>query len=201
MSEYTDDCRAANIIASRLRGTVYALPKRLSKLGKPLGRPRRGKTDLTAHQQRVLNYMREFLFANDQLPPYSELARHFGWKSLSTSQAFITRLAHKGAIERNQIGGWRFPRDHIREEVAQASDWTTPTSYLLRFGDALQSLCRGRRPTEAMMGAWLDTDDEQLQTFCCDHGPSWAQGIAVIDAARVLADQPTEGPPHEYRND
>lgn len=40
-----------------------------------------------------------------------------------------------------------------------------------------------------------------MQTFCCDHGPSLAQGIAVIDAARALADQPTEGPPHEYRND
>jgi hypothetical protein len=45
-----------------------------------------------------------------------------------------------------------------------------------------------------MMSAWLDVDgsDLRLQNFCAEHGPEWAQGIAVIDAAQVLADQPTE---------
>jgi len=81
----------------------------------------------------------------------------------------------------------------------EMSDWRTPTTYLRRLGDALALLCAGHRPADEMMSAWLDTerDDMRLQEFACDHGPSWAQGIAVIDAARVLADQPTEGVEHE----
>ena len=78
-------------------------------------------------------------------------------------------------------------------------DHWTPTTYLRRFGDVLTLLCAGHRPTDEIMAAWLDTrrDDLRLQEFACEHGPVWAQGIAVIDAARVLADQPTEGVKHE----
>lgn len=73
-----------------------------------------------------------------------------------------------------------------------------PTTYLRRFGDAMERLC-GVRPSDAEMLAWLDPDQDSftLQDFACEHGPSWAQGIAVIDAARLLADQPTEGVGHE----
>jgi hypothetical protein len=73
-------------------------------------------------------------------------------------------------------------------------NWRVPTTYLQRLGDALALLCAGNRPTDEMMMAWLhpERDDIRLQAFACEHGPSWAQGIAVIDAARVLADQPTE---------
>ena len=31
-----------------------------------------------------------------------------------------------------------------------------------------------------------------LQSFAASHGPSWAQGIGLIDAAMVMVDQPTE---------
>ena len=72
--------------------------------------------------------------------------------------------------------------------------WSTPTSFMKRFGDALQLLCSGHRPPEEMMLAWFDKtkDDNRLQEFCCEHGPDWAQGIGMIDAAQVMADQPTE---------
>jgi len=76
---------------------------------------------------------------------------------------------------------------------------SAPTTYLQRFGDALALLCSGLRPTDDMMAAWLDIaqDDHRLQEFAIEHGPSWAQGIGVIDAARVLADQPEEDAGHE----
>ena len=77
--------------------------------------------------------------------------------------------------------------------------WRTPTPYLQRLGDAMALLCGGHRPTDEMLGAWLNEGDDRLQAFACNHGPSWAQGIAVIDAARVLADQPTEGVAHQAR--
>lgn len=72
--------------------------------------------------------------------------------------------------------------------------WKTPTTYLQRMGDAIALLCGGHRPSDEILGAWLNEceDDYRLQEFACEHGPSWAQGIAVIDAAHVLADQPTE---------
>ena len=82
------------------------------------------------------------------------------------------------------------------------SDWRTPTKYLQRFGDALTLLCSGHRPPDEMMEGWFDpdTDDLRLQHFCAEYGPSWAQGIGVIDAAMTLADQPTEGVDHEMHN-
>ena len=79
--------------------------------------------------------------------------------------------------------------------------WSDPTTFIVRFGDAMQALCAGQRPNDEMMAAWLDVDadDSRLQHFAYEHGPSWAQGIGIIDAAQLLADQPTEGVDHEYR--
>lgn len=73
------------------------------------------------------------------------------------------------------------------------------TTFLQRFGDAMERLCEGSRPSDALMVAWLDPalDDFGLQEFAIEHGPEWAQGIAVIDAARLLAEQPAEGEDHE----
>lgn len=73
-------------------------------------------------------------------------------------------------------------------------NWQTPTTYLKRFGDAMQLLCSGERPSDELMAAWLDpnADDHRLQEFALEHAPSWSQGIAVIDAARLMAGQPTE---------
>jgi len=76
-------------------------------------------------------------------------------------------------------------------------NWMTPTTYLHRLGDAMEILCGGHRPPDEMLGAWLNECDDRLQEFACDHGPAWAQGIVVIDAARVLADSPGEGVEHE----
>lgn len=72
--------------------------------------------------------------------------------------------------------------------------WTMPTAYVDRFGDAMQLLCAGHRPPDDMLRGWLkpDSEDERLQHFACEHGPHWAQGIGLIDAARLAADQPTE---------
>lgn len=72
------------------------------------------------------------------------------------------------------------------------------TTYLSRFADAMETLCNGNRPTSEMIITWFaDPDSFELQEFAMEHGPSWAQGIAVIDAATILADQPCEGEGHE----
>ena len=76
-------------------------------------------------------------------------------------------------------------------------NWLTPTTYLQRFGDAIERLCNGNRPTDEFLTAWINCDDDRLQEFACEHGPVWAQGIVLIDAARVLADSPGEGVDHE----
>ena len=72
-----------------------------------------------------------------------------------------------------------------------------PTTYIQRFGDALQALCKGVRPSDKMMDDWLTHKSEELQSFCCNNGIYWAQGIGIIDAALVLVDNPTEGEDHE----
>lgn len=79
------------------------------------------------------------------------------------------------------------------------TDCYTPTQYLTRFGDAISLLCGGNRPSDLIMKNWLTGDDlyDELQQFTCTYGPYWSQGIEVIDAAKLLADSPTEGVSHE----
>ncbi len=81
-------------------------------------------------------------------------------------------------------------------EAAQ-DDWRTPTTLLQRMSDAVALLCGGKRPSNAMVQGWLDNTSEELQNFAASHGPAWAQGIGLLDAARVMADQPVEGVDHE----
>ena len=83
---------------------------------------------------------------------------------------------------------------------AHSKDWRKPTLYLDRLGDALELLCQGNRPDDKVTAAWVDHTSEDLQGFCAKHGPSWAQGIVIIDAAMILAKDPVEGPAHEYHN-
>lgn len=85
---------------------------------------------------------------------------------------------------------------------ANGGDWEAPTTVAQRLGDAVQLLCNGKRPPEAMVVGWLDHSSEELQSFCADHGPAWAQGIGLIDAAMVMVDQPTEitTPEHQDRD-
>ena len=87
-----------------------------------------------------------------------------------------------------------------------SDDWTTPTTIVERFGDAMELLCQGHRPPDSMLCAWIDGSSEELQTFAANHGPAWAQGIGIIDAALTLVDSPTEinfhdrpGVDHEHR--
>ena len=63
----------------------------------------------------------------------------------------------------------------------------------------MQLLCGGVRPADMMLATWLDgaSEDQTLQEFAIEHWPAWAQGIAVIDAAQLVAGQPTEGVEHE----
>lgn len=75
---------------------------------------------------------------------------------------------------------------------ATSGDWMKPTTVAQRLGDVLQLLCGGRRPSDAMVAGWLDKTSEELQSFCANHGPAWAQGIGLIDAAMVMVDQPTD---------
>lgn len=77
------------------------------------------------------------------------------------------------------------------------------TTYLQRFGDALTLLCAGHRPPEPMLVDWLNIkgDGSLLQGFVGEHAPSWAQAVGVIDAALVMADNPTEGQSHESREE
>ena len=86
-------------------------------------------------------------------------------------------------------------------EAMSVRDWKTPTTFMQRFGDAMQALCHGHRPSREMMIAWLATDseDNRLQAFACQYGFAWAQGIGLIDAACAAADQPTEGVDHKRR--
>ena len=76
------------------------------------------------------------------------------------------------------------------------SNWSTPTTYAERFAAAVTMLCQGRRPPDAMLAGWLDRSSDELQEFAIDNGPAWAQGIVLLDAAKLLADSPTEGVNH-----
>lgn len=74
----------------------------------------------------------------------------------------------------------------------------TPTTFIQRFADAVELLCK-KRPNDEIVAAWVDRidGDTRLQEFAIEHGPEWAQGIAVLDAAHVMASQPTEDVEHE----
>ena len=82
---------------------------------------------------------------------------------------------------------------------AHCNDWRKPTKYLDRLGDALELLCLGNRPSDKLITDWIEHTSEELQRFCSNNGPSWAQGIVIIDSAEILANDPVEGPAHEYR--
>lgn len=86
----------------------------------------------------------------------------------------------------------------LKSSAQAAGDWSVPTSHVDRFSQALTLLC-GKTPPADAIEAWLTpgSDDARLQEFAVENGPAWAQGIAVIDAAHLLAGMPTEGVDHE----
>ncbi len=77
--------------------------------------------------------------------------------------------------------------------MKKGDDWRTPTTYTQRFSDAVTLLCGGNRPPETMVAGWINRDSEELQAFAVQYGPSWAQGIGLIDAAELMANNPVEG--------
>lgn len=77
--------------------------------------------EITSRQAMVLAYLRDFLAANDEIPPMWAISKHFGWKSTNSAQQHIDALAKKGVLERNAIGNWRFVR-RAATEVAHAAD-------------------------------------------------------------------------------
>ena len=86
----------ANAIAAALRGK--AKPPGI-KAPKP-----------TVRNLDVLNFMREFLAENDQLPPMAHIAAHFGWSSAQSALEHVESLMRHGLIERNACGKLRFSR-------------------------------------------------------------------------------------------
>ncbi len=92
----------ANAIAAALRGT-------------PIARPSRRPTSPTPRNLAVLVYMREFFQQNDQLPPMSAIAAHFG---VEVSAAYEQTLALRrfGLVELNAVGKLRFVRAEVNTD-------------------------------------------------------------------------------------
>ena len=86
------------------------------------------------------------------------------------------------------------------QQPEQASgDWRKPTTYAERFTHVVALLC-GQTPPDHMVADWIaGNPDGGLQGFAASNGPAWCQGIGLLDAAHVMADQPTEGVDHEMR--
>jgi hypothetical protein len=78
------------------------------------------------------------------------------------------------------------------------------TTYGERLTHAVAVLC-GAQPPADMVAEWIANIDvngeHRLQSWvlCQAATPSWAQGIVVLDAAHVLANDPEEGVGHEDR--
>jgi len=75
-----------------------------------------------------------------------------------------------------------------------------PTTYRERFKDVIALLCQGEYPSDIIIDNWYDEGlaSFELQEFCRKYCPlEWSQGVAVIEAAMILAEQPEEGKGHE----
>jgi hypothetical protein len=70
------------------------------------------------------------------------------------------------------------------------------TTYPVRFREAIASMCGGRYPLIQTVDDWLNHKSEVLQEWVLSNSSNkliWAQGIAIIEAAMTLADNPMEG--------
>ncbi|MGQ2994262.1 hypothetical protein [Variovorax sp.] len=115
-------CQDANRIAARLRGEQYVKPKAINpmkrqRIAKPAVVPQQRKREVTDVQLQVLDFIRDFLARNDQMPPYWKIAEHFGWGSTDTARDRVLALAQKGFLERNEIDGWRLSRPNVPRET------------------------------------------------------------------------------------
>ena len=119
-----------------------------------------------------------------------------GDKLREIARSARTSASDSASPEEYVLAGWRAAQAAALTQPAvltsaTGGDWMQPTTISQRLGDAVQLLCGGKRPSEAMVAGWLSHSSEELQSFCAEHGPAWAQGIGLIDAAMVMVDQPT----------
>ncbi len=63
---------------------------------------------LTSRQADVLAFMWDFYQRNDQLPPPLWICAEFGWRSQNSVAEMRQSLVTHGAIERNEVGKFRF---------------------------------------------------------------------------------------------
>ena len=64
----------------------------------------------TKKQWEVYEYLYDYYAENDQLPPMSKIADHFGFSSPNAAHTHMKHLEAKGFIEPNENGKWRFKR-------------------------------------------------------------------------------------------
>ena len=71
-------------------------------------------TKLTTCQRRVIEYIQKSVNANGYPPTRKEIARHFGYRSLTTVESHLRLIAKKGHIklESNQARGLRLVSPH-----------------------------------------------------------------------------------------
>lgn len=62
-----------------------------------------------------------------------------------------------------------------------------PSKFLDRMEQCLKLMLK-KAPPRRIIKDYYNSDSMELQDFCALHGPDWAMGISVIDAAQVLAD-------------
>lgn len=87
----------------------------------------RNANGLTEIQQRVLDFMRSFHAANDQLPTMRALSAHFEWKSGNAAVDHCRALEVHGKLEKNAMGKYRFARPKAAAPALPATHaWGQP---------------------------------------------------------------------------
>lgn len=84
--------------------------------------------------------------------------------------------------------------------VSKKSKPAVVTTWIERYRQTIALFCNGVMPPLDLCEAWIKndgTDDLGLQDWiCCNTTIPWAQAIAILDAAHIMADQPEEGVGH-----
>lgn len=67
-----------------------------------------------------------------------------------------------------------------------------------RFVQAIRLICR-KEPPMRLVSNWFSNEEPasyDLQDWCCNNSPDWVQGLAIINAATIMAQSPPEKPTH-----
>lgn len=87
-------------------------------------------------------------------------------------------------------------RSSVKREMS-----TSGTTWEHRFQEVLALFSGGRKAPIDMIERWFGSDDEGLQQWVSEHGAlGWHQGIILIEAAELIADNPAEGEGHAPRS-